>query len=298
MAGRSPNERQSVEALAIELDRAIDEHVGLILALYRSIAIKAPPQNEVISESGHLLCGFGSWYEATRRDPLIDQPAFRALVDLHKKLHDHMRWLGARAYKDPRVPPAEVDAINAKLTGFIGQARRLQSAFRHAISDLDPLTGVRNRQAMLAEVGRERDRALRTRRPCAIALGDLDHFKKVNDVHGHGAGDTVLAAAATLFVAHLRPYDLLYRYGGEEFLFCLPNVDAEGAAQALDRLRTALESLAIDLGNGQAVTATSSFGVAAIDEKESLERTIERADAALYQAKAEGRNRVAIWRPN
>jgi diguanylate cyclase (GGDEF)-like protein len=297
MSARPPADRQSVETLAGELDRAIDEHVALMLALYRSIAIKAPPQNEVISESGHLLCGFGSWHEATRKDPLVDQPAFRALMEFHKKLHDHMRWLGARAYKDHRVPPAEIDAINAKLTGFIGQARRLQSAFRHAISDLDPLTGVRNRQAMLNEVGRERERALRTRRPCAIALGDLDHFKKINDTYGHGAGDTVLAAAAQFYVGHLRPYDLLYRYGGEEFLFCLPNVDAEGAAQALDRLRAALETLSIALGEGRSVNVTTSFGVAAIDGGESLERTIEKADTALYEAKADGRNRVQAWRP-
>lgn len=293
MTTRSSSERQSVEALSNELDRAIDEHVALMLALYRSIAIKAPPQNEVVSDSSHLLCGFGSWFEATKKDPLVDQPAFRALVELHKKLHDHMRWLGARAYKDPRVPPAEVDAINAKLTGFIGQARRLQSAFRHAISDLDPLTGVRNRQAMLAEVGRERDRALRTRRPCAIALGDLDHFKKINDTHGHTAGDAVLSAAATFFVGHLRPYDLLYRYGGEEFLFCLPNVGIDEAALTLDRLRAALEGFIIDLGNAKTLAVTSSFGVALVKESESLERTIERADAALYEAKSAGRNRVA-----
>jgi len=190
-----------------------------------------------------------------------------------------------------------VDAINAKLTGFIGQARRLQSAFRHAISDLDPLTGVRNRQAMLVEVGRERERALRTRLPCAIALGDLDYFKKINDTYGHGAGDTVLGAAAALYVGHLRPYDLLYRYGGEEFLFCLPNVDLDGASLALDRLRVALEEMTIDLGTGKTVKVTTSFGLAAVDDSESLERTIERADAALYEAKSGGRNRVVIAKP-
>lgn len=297
MAERSAKERQAVEALAAELDRAIDEHVGLMLALYRSIAIKAPPQNDIVSDSGHLLCGFGAWHDTAKRDPLVDQPAFRALVDVHKKLHDHMRWLGVRAYKDARVPPAEIDAINAKLTGFIGQARRLQSAFRHALSDLDPLTGVRNRQAMTDELARERDRALRTGRPCALALGDLDRFKDVNDRHGHAAGDMVLGAAAAIFVAHLRPYDLLYRYGGEEFLFCLPNADAAQATQALDRLRLALAGQAIDLGGGATLAVTASFGVALVEPDVSAERTVERADEALYEAKKTGRNKIVVWAP-
>ncbi|MBM3556554.1 MAG: diguanylate cyclase, partial [Alphaproteobacteria bacterium] len=124
------------------------------------------------------------------------------------------------------------------------------------------------------------------------------HFKRVNDAHGHAAGDAVLTAAANMYVAHLRPYDLLYRYGGEEFLLCLPGADARTASMVLERLRGAIAAKPVEIGEGKTVAVTSSFGVTEMVSEASLEQTIGRADAALYASKNAGRNRVTVWAPD
>lgn len=121
---------------------------------------------------------------------------------------------------------------------------------REILEELDPLTGLHNRHAMERELERERERFLRTKHPCCIALGDLDHFKQVNDSYGHGVGDRVLEASADCFLRHLRPYDSLYRYGGEEFLFCLPDADLKSARKIIERLRLELESRPVEIDRG------------------------------------------------
>ena len=148
---------------------------------------------------------------------------------------------------------------------------------------------------MTTVLDRERERALRTGRPCSIAMADLDRFKSINDGHGHDAGDRVLAETADRFVSALRPYDSVFRYGGEEFLFCLPETSVDIAAQVLERVLSTLRSRPIVLDSGTALTVTCSIGVAEIQREVSLSEIIIRADRALYVAKQSGRNRVSLW---
>jgi len=145
---------------------------------------------------------------------------------------------------------------------------------------------------MNAELAAEYERAVRTDTPCCIALADIDHFKKVNDTYGHGIGDQVLAATAGRFLSQLRPYDLIYRYGGEEFLLCLPNADPKTAAVVLGRLRMALFERAIPLEDNTDLSVSASFGFAQIIGSVPLKEIIAQADQALYQAKQAGRNCV------
>jgi diguanylate cyclase len=122
---------------------------------------------------------------------------------------------------------------------------------------------------------------------------DLDHFKEINDRDRHAAGDVVLAATAQCLLAHVRPYDHVYRYGGEEFVVSMPHVTVDMAVDAAERLRTAVAALEIHAGaGGGAIHVTASFGAAALEGTSSVEESIDRADSALYQAKAAGRNRV------
>jgi diguanylate cyclase (GGDEF)-like protein len=208
---------------------------------------------------------------------------------------EHAAWLAARAWKNRSIPPDEYDAFMDKVGHFSAQVKRVEKAFRAALSDLDPLTGVHNRQNMLRELAREQDRAKRTGQPCTLALGDLDRFKSVNDTHGHVVGDQVLLAAAHIFMSGLRPYDAIFRYGGEEFLFCLPDTDAHKARPIIDRLRQRLSESTVALDDGTGLRVTCSFGIAEIDRSAELSTILERADQALYAAKAAGRNRVSLW---
>ncbi len=153
----------------------------------------------------------------------------------------------------------------------------------------DALTGALSRRALLDRLRErlERDRG----RPWAVIMADLDHFKQINDRHGHLVGDAVLRDSVRRIRAALRGPDLVGRYGGEEFLVLLDGATLETALDVAERIRRHLEATPIH-AKGVSVPLTVSQGVAQWLPGESLERLLERADGALYEAKAKGRNRV------
>jgi len=157
----------------------------------------------------------------------------------------------------------------------------------------DELTGVSNRRHFMGVARREMDRARRHGRSLAVAILDLDHFKEVNDVHGHLAGDAVLAAVAQACAQCLRSSDLLGRYGGEEFAVLLPDATAQEASAAAERLRAAVAAVHVEAVD---VRVTASFGVSCRQRVggEELSLLLKEADGALYRAKEGGRNRVVI----
>ncbi len=157
----------------------------------------------------------------------------------------------------------------------------------------DDLTGVFNRRHFMELLLDERERAHRTQQPYSVALFDLDHFKTINDRHGHAAGDAVLRDFCTLVQAHMRVTDRFARWGGEEFVLLMPvTTPVESASQAVERIRAAVAShdwsSTSTLAPAQRVTV--SAGVATSVSGESVEALIARADAALYRAKDAGRN--------
>ena len=158
----------------------------------------------------------------------------------------------------------------------------------------DALTGVLNRRALDAEGQREMAASLRRNAPLAILAIDIDHFKRLNDTHGHAAGDVALAAAARWLAHDLRSSDLLARFGGEEFIAVLPDRDAERGLLVAERLRSRLEALEVEHEH-QRIRLTASFGVAVLEgENDAWGQILRRADHALYEAKRAGRNCVRI----
>jgi diguanylate cyclase (GGDEF)-like protein len=168
-----------------------------------------------------------------------------------------------------------------------------QDALRHHATH-DHLTGVWNRRMTLEKLSSELARASREGRPVAIAIGDLDHFKEVNDTHGHATGDAVLQAAAKRLQSVLRSYDALGRLGGEEFLLLLPGCGSAEALEIAERARAAVASGEIASPAGT-IRMTISLGIAHRSAGEATEAValVAAADAALYRAKAGGRNRVS-----
>lgn len=166
-----------------------------------------------------------------------------------------------------------------------------------ALADLarrDPLTGLANRRAFEEALRREVARARRGGAPLAVAALDVDHFKRVNDAHGHPAGDAVLAAVAARAAAALRAGDLLARVGGEEFAALLPGAGLPAAAEVAERIRAALAGAPVEAA-GQALRVTVSLGCAALAPEDADEAALlARADARLYDAKRSGRDRV-VW---
>jgi two-component system, cell cycle response regulator len=157
----------------------------------------------------------------------------------------------------------------------------------------DPLTGVWNRARVFESLATELARAWREDTPVSVIMADLDHFKAVNDAHGHMAGDAVLRTVTRRIQSSLRAYDVLGRYGGEEFLIVLPGCDAPSAAATGERIRQAIAASPIDTSEGL-IPVTMSLGTASVRHCRTKPGLLVRAaDEALYVAKREGRNRVA-----
>jgi diguanylate cyclase (GGDEF)-like protein len=169
----------------------------------------------------------------------------------------------------------------------------LKAAYRRIeeLAEVDELTGAFNRRCIMRMLEEEISRAHRLNAPCAIALIDLDWFKRINDAYGHPTGDEVLRTFAITMFANVRAIDRFGRYGGEEFLLVLPDTTQQSAVGMLDRLRAIIAELewsAFSAG----MSVTMSAGVTVLRANENSDNVLARADSALYAAKAQGRNRI------
>lgn len=160
----------------------------------------------------------------------------------------------------------------------------------------DPLTGLANRRHFHSVLERAIDVVARSGEPALLLMVDIDHFKSINDTHGHLAGDQVLQAVAKCLAGCIRPMDTVARYGGEEFAVVLPNCLVSVGQAVAERIRQTVESLTMMVGPVACVRATISIGGAYAPEwvRSTAALWIERADNLLYRAKSEGRNRVCI----
>ena len=157
----------------------------------------------------------------------------------------------------------------------------------------DVLTQLFNRRFLPSILKREIGLARRSEENFCVLMLDIDHFKRVNDEHGHDAGDRVLQHVAGQIMSQVRGGDFVFRYGGEEFLAVLASVDEERALNVADKLRQRVAELDIPLSGERNIRVTVSIGIAVNDGHPDYQRIIERADKALYMAKESGRNRVS-----
>jgi diguanylate cyclase len=182
----------------------------------------------------------------------------------------------------------ELARTKAQLTEVATELERSESQAR-----TDPLTGLFNRRGMDELIVREIARARRTKTPFSVALLDLDHFKKVNDEHGHDIGDKALLHLTAVAKSGIREVDVVCRYGGEEFVVVLPGAGADGAQFVIDRMRGMLEKTPLAAGSLK-LQLRFSAGVAELGPSDTGATMLKRADQALYDAKRAGRNRVVV----
>lgn len=186
---------------------------------------------------------------------------------------------------------AQLEALLGSLLYPLRNALLYRTAIINALRD--PLTNTGNRVAMDQMLHREVDMARRTLQPLSLLMLDLDHFKQINDNHGHSVGDEVLKAVAATIKEQLRNVDMVFRYGGEEFLVLLSGTCREAAAMVGERLRAAVEQLQY-VNQGRTLHLSISLGCASLLAGESDESLLRRADNALYISKRDGRNRLSM----
>ena len=218
-------------------------------------------------------------------------PHIRFYIGIPLKMKDGavIGTLCAIDYRPRALSTAEID-IMSDLAGMVVREIELRQM---AVTDV--LTGALTRRGFETEAGRELARAQRSGRAFSMIVADIDHFKSFNDRHGHACGDTVLRVIVDAIKLELRPTDSLARIGGEEFVVILPETDRDEAHSIAERVRGRIKATTVE-ADGQLLHVTSSFGIASYDGVAGhWSQALENADAALYQAKALGRDRCVTW---
>jgi diguanylate cyclase (GGDEF)-like protein len=205
------------------------------------------------------------------------------LLDVLTAAMDSRHVADASGIRDPHLR-ASLDQLAERLTEV------------WTLATVDQLTGVFNRQALLTELEKEIERAARFGHQLSVVMVDLDHFKRLNDSHGHAAGDLLLRQVADILRTNLRTIDVVGRYGGEEFLIVLPETDVDAAASLAEKLRRLVGRHELVLDDGYRAIATLSAGVAGgFGGHLDLEALVRDADNAMYSAKALGRDQVYVF---
>jgi len=241
---------------------------------------------------GLRLCAYFRSLESTRDLPILvvaepddEKKAVRALD------------LGA---SDIVIKPIDPEELSARVKTQVRKKRyldalraRLDQSMELAVTD--QLTGLHNRRYMRAQIESFVKRSNMGGMPVSVLLCDIDHFKKVNDIHGHSAGDDVLREFGRRLSENIRPMDLACRYGGEEFVVIMPETTQGLAHAAAERIRVIMEESPFTIGRGEQLRVTMSGGIATvIPPEDTVEALMKRADEALYRAKGNGRNMVEV----
>lgn len=259
-------------------------------AIIRTLICRLPCNPDDMTPDAHRRCQFGRWYYEDASSALRQQPGFAAIEYEHERMHRLASRLLESLRNGNKVGTDDFDAFARTLEGLRMQVLTLRHDLNNALYSLDELTGAGNRLGMLGALREQQALADRTLQPCCIAMMDIDHFKRVNDTYGHLAGDRVLMVAARYLLNDLRPYDKLFRYGGEEFLLCLPDTDLTSGHALVERLREGLAALDIAIDEHTATHVTMSCGIARLEPDCAVEASIAQADEAMYRAKRAGRN--------
>lgn len=278
---------------ANDLDTAISEvmaamraHRAWLLRWHRHAVCRTAPDPDMVAEDSHLSCRFGQWLPVfTFADPKV----LDGIDQLHRLLHAHARSISKLIERGAAPEPSAYDELGSVAESFVRLVLGLERNLREQVNQRDPLTGADSRRAMQLRLEREYELAVEARTSAYIAMIDVDHFKLVNDTSGHAAGDEVLRAVARCMREVIRPRDSVFRYGGDEFLICLTEIEEDAAVSVLERLRRLVASLEVA---GQSVTL--SVGIARLDTELPLEASLARADRALYLSKRDGRNRTRV----
>lgn len=286
---------EELQSVLLQLDQAIYNHEQWSQALDRILICHALCDQRDVSPDAHRRCQFGQWYYQYAPATLRQLPAFISIEAEHARMHELAARLLTTSATGKPISPYDYDSFAHAMERLRLQIHTLKRELNEQLYNRDPLTGAQTRIGLLTELREQHELVKRAVQPCAVVIVDMDHFKAVNDTHGHAAGDKVLVETVSHLTQHLRPYDKVFRYGGEEFLICLPSTSSQRAIPVVERLREGIAHNTITLDGGASLRVTASFGVAELDAHLPVEGALDRADKALYQAKGAGRNRACLW---
>jgi diguanylate cyclase len=227
---------QTMRVALKELEQAGYNHDQWAETLFGTLICRLRPDDRDTATDAHHACRFGQWYYKSGIVALERHPGFAEIGLEHERMHQYAASLLRASTDGTPISVKDYERFVTALKRMRLEISSVQHDLEGALFNLDPLTGTPSRIEMLSKL-REQREFVRRQHSCAIVMMDLDHFKSVNDQYGHLVGDKVLIGFAHYLMAHLRPYDKVFRYGGEEFLICLADTDLGVGHDIMDRLR-------------------------------------------------------------
>lgn len=282
------------ESVIAELDETAQCHMDWTRRLLRCAVLRTAPGNDLLAADAHERCRLGIWLQRDRaRLEQIDAVTAQRLVEHHEQVHCAARGICGRILAGEPGDAEELDAFERAQAGVVDDLARLKTAVLERSARLDALTGLPLRYGIEEEFARCRSQSMRHGELLVALLLDLDHFKRINDVEGHAAGDRALQHVADVLRRHCRVGEPVFRFGGEEFLAMLQAAGRAAAERAVERILQALRESPVALADGRSIRVRASAGMAVVGSAEPMADAIGRADQALYAAKAAGRD---TWR--
>ncbi|WP_269580866.1 diguanylate cyclase [Roseibium sp. Sym1] len=291
-----PTQTKKQEETARQLDTMLNSHRNWVYRLNKTLICGLEPTREMIATDAHMHCTLGNWLETRARKLDIDPETLEHLISLHKSVHDLARKMATTVQDGATIDVHLYDEFLSSSERFVVLMESAYDALVASINATDPLTGAENRSLMTVRLEERRRVATTRNRRAWVIMIDLDHFKSVNDDHGHEVGDRVLKGFAALVRDHIRDDDLFFRYGGEEFLLCISGVSQPTVTRVAERLRKACAGRIYNIKNDLNLSVTASFGIAELAVHEQVADAINAADTAMYAAKKAGRNRIVFDR--
>lgn len=287
-----------LQSILAQLDQALYNHQQWHNALLRTLICRLEGDKHDMSAEAFKDCRFGQWYYGAKNEiqPIATHPGFIAIGESHKHMHQLATRILDINSSTSKISTLDYDQFANALEQMRLEIFALKNELKQLLYNRDPLTGAINRINILQTLREQQEIVKRQKQPCCLAMIDLDLFKKINDQYGHLVGDKVLARVAQYFIENLRESDKVFRYGGEEFLICMPFTDLNQGQYLMDTLRERLASDPILVNGSEAITVTISIGITLLDEYSPVEVSIEHADMAMYDAKSAGRNCSREWK--
>lgn len=286
--------RHELQQIIIQLEQAIREHLQWHSTLIRALVCRLPTDKNNLQADGHNKCTFGQWVCTTAPKEINDYPGFVAIGKLHKKIHLLALQLLQEAATE-NISPVNYDLFSNALEHLQLEIIALKGELESLLYNRDALTGAISQSGILPILREQQELIKRQNQNCCIAMVDLDHFSEINEQHGRYIGDKVLAAIAHYLIDNLRPYDRVFRFGGEEFLLCIPSTELAPGQKVVERLQKSLAAITIDAGQQESIRVTVSIGLALLDPHLPVEQCIEHSNHAMNAAKTAGRNCVKVW---
>jgi diguanylate cyclase len=280
---------QDANDLIEQMELALVYHDEWLGVLNRGLVCNLEFPKDITKDNSHSRCKFGIWLQTSLKHSIGDSGVFQDLELIHKLMHDTVRELALTPHDEITVD--KYDEFLFRRQAFRWTCDSLMHQACYSILHTDPLTRTFNRHSLIPTLQREQTRIADTGETSVLVLADIDLFKNVNDTYGHLVGDMVLVSIANILTSSSRPMDIIFRYGGEEFLLYLPGTSISAAKVALERIRLAIEEHRTKTKFAQSVQVTMSFGASILNKDQPIQESINLADKALYQAKQSGRNR-------